>query len=125
MRSSVEHALAELGRRESPSADDGWMLVPADHPVLSAVVLDTLIEHWNRRQCLIMVPTFDGRRGHPTFFRWKLADEVAALPPGRGLNELLKGRHQQEVCELPVDDRAVLTDLDTPADYEALRKQWE
>ena len=124
MRSSVEQALAEIRREQSPTPDDGWMLVPGDHPMLSTTVFDTLIEHWNRHECLILVPTCKARRGHPTFFRWKLVDEAAALPRDRGLNELLRVHHQ-EICELPIDDRAVLTDLDTPADYEALRSQRE
>lgn len=119
MRSSVEHALAEIRRRYSPTPDDGWILVPADHPMLEPAVLDQLIEHWSRSDCSILVPTHESRRGHPTFFRWSLAEEVPLIPPDQGINWLLK-THSAEVAEVAVDDPAILIDLDTPEDYQSL-----
>jgi len=124
MRASVECALDAIRRRHSPGPDDGWMLIPADHPVLDEEPLDLLIDCWKSSDDLILVPTYQNRRGHPTFFRWKLADEVAALPPDCGLNTLLKN-HSDEVAELPVDHPGVITDLDTPGDYERLKRRWD
>ena len=124
MRTSVQHALDAIRARFAPGPDDGWMLIPADHPVLDEELLDLLIDCWERNDDLILVPTYQSRRGHPTFFRWKLADEVAALPADRGLNTLLE-IHSEEVAELPVDHPGVVTDLDTPGDYERLQRQWE
>ena len=49
---------------------------------------------------------------------------MAALPAETGLN-LLVQNHADEVVELPVDDPAVLTDLDTPADYDLLLARWQ
>ncbi len=124
MRSSVQYALQEIQRRHAPGPDEGWMLIPADHPVLEAEVLDSLIDCWQKSDNLILVPTYQQQRGHPTFFRWKLASEVFSLPPEKGLNELLKS-HADEVAEFPQDNPAVLTDLDTPEDYRALCKRWK
>jgi len=123
MRKSVEHALDEIGRQHSPDPDDGWLLLPADHPMLEPGVLDVLIRRWNERDDRILVPTHGGRRGHPTFFRWELAGEVPQIPPSQGLNELLE-THRNEVVEFAIDDPAVVTDLDTPDDYEALVRRW-
>jgi len=80
MRSSVQYALEEIQRRYSPGPDEGWMLIPADHPVLVAEVLDHLIDYWQHSDDLIFVPTYQQQRGHPTFFRWKLTSEVFSLP---------------------------------------------
>ncbi len=123
MRDSVEIALSEIRRRYNPAPDDGWLLVPADHPTLDPGVLDELQERWDQDDCQILVPAFNQRRGHPTFFRWRFADKVAAIPSDRGLNWLLQ-EHADEVSELPVDRPSVITDLDTPHDYERLLQQW-
>ncbi|MGH7200841.1 MAG: nucleotidyltransferase family protein [Planctomycetaceae bacterium] len=123
MRTSVEHGLNAVRDRFSPDADDVWMLVPADHPVLEPMVVDALVSEWQRRRADVLVPTYRGRRGHPTLFRWSLADAVAGIPPGEGLNRLTRGG-RFDVAELPIDDPAILTDLDTPEDYETLRRRW-
>ena len=144
MRTSVEHALHYLreldvwgtcsassnpdSRSESatlaaPQPDDGWLLAPADHPVLNADLIRDVLRGWRQSSAGILVPTFQGRRGHPTIFRWRLADAVVESPPDRGLNELLL-RHSAEVEEIPVDDPCILTDLDTPADLAALRQRF-
>jgi molybdenum cofactor cytidylyltransferase len=119
MRSSVQCGLEFLEERFVPAADDGWLLIPADHPVLEPAVLDQLLRRWSRGDCRILVPTFAGRRGHPTLFRWELAAQVEQLPADQGLNRLVR-EHAAEVVELPVEQSSILLDLDTPEDYAAL-----
>jgi molybdenum cofactor cytidylyltransferase len=122
MRASVECGLAEIERRHAPAGRDGWILIPADHPLLVDSVLETLIAEWSRRDCEILVPTYRGRRGHPTIFRWNLVAAVRALPHDCGLNRLLDGR-AADVCQIAIDHPSVVADIDTPEDYEKLRKQ--
>lgn len=119
MRRSVEHALTAVRSQYRPGPDDGWLLIPGDHPLLEPSVLDALTAEWKRCQTPILVPTFEGRRGHPTLFAWSLAEEVFSLPADVGLNGLLQ-RHPEDVHELAVEEPSVLWDLDTPADYQAL-----
>jgi molybdenum cofactor cytidylyltransferase len=122
MRASVQAALDEIARKHSPSDEDGWLLVPADHPVLWAEVIELMQRRFDRGDCRILVPTCEGRRGHPTIFGWELTKEVADLPTDVGLNTLLR-IHADDVVELPVDDPRILIDLDTPEDYRKLRDQ--
>jgi molybdenum cofactor cytidylyltransferase len=123
MRQSVELALAAIRENHSPKPEDGWLLVPADHPVLSAGVVDELIAAWQRATAEILVPTCQNRRGHPTVFSWTLADAVANIPIDQGLNWLV--RHSgASVQEIAVEDPAIFTDLDTPEDYERLKRSF-
>lgn len=124
MRASVVCALAAIRERFAPQGDDCWMLVPADHPCLDRNVLQQLVEFWHRKSPQILVPTHRGRRGHPTLFRWSLAVEVDRLPAETGLNTLLR-QHAAAVVELEVDAPGILTDLDTPADYERLCREFD
>jgi molybdenum cofactor cytidylyltransferase len=124
MRSSVQHALDAIRATHAPTDDDGWLLVPADHPLLVGDVLARLIEAWNASDAPILIPRCDDRRGHPTFFRRSLADEVATIPCDKGLNELVRW-HNNDISEIPVEDRSVLYDLDTPEDYEAMQARFQ
>lgn len=124
MRSSVQYGLEYLRDEFSPADKDGWLLMPADHPLLNRELLLRLIHNWQETTADILVPTFEGKRGHPTFFRWSLAEAVFQLPADCGLNVLLR-QFAETVQEVPLPDRAVLTDLDTPDDWERLQRSVE
>ena len=120
MRATVEHGLSWLEDRHQPHADDSWLLVPADHPTLRPTIVRQLLAARNAYQdASILIPTHQGRRGHPTLIAWKHVPGIRALPPHLGLNAYLR-QHAAETLELPVDDPDILLDLDTPADYERL-----
>lgn len=115
MRDTVEIALRHVRAAFAPDPHDGWLLVPADHPLLGREVLDGLCRAWRESAAEILIPACQGRRGHPTFFRWHLADEVFALPADVGLNRLVAARAERVVTWDTPDD-SILADLDTPED---------
>jgi molybdenum cofactor cytidylyltransferase len=121
MRQTVEAGLTWLEQRFHPHPDDDWLLVPGDHPSLDPDVVRRLraarSEHPDRS---VFVPTFEGRRGHPTLIGWKHVAGIRAHPWGQGLNTYLRGQGN-DVMEVAVTNAAVLCDLDTPEDYERLR----
>ena len=72
----------------------------------------------------VMLPVFGGRRGHPTLFDWSLAAQVPNIPPDCGLNWLVNNVADC-IREVAVNDDSILLDLDTPADFEAVRLRIE
>jgi molybdenum cofactor cytidylyltransferase len=123
MRATVEHGLRRLERRFSPRPEDGWLLVPADHPTLDpSVVRQLLAARAARPDCSVVLPTHEGRRGHPALIAWRHVAGLRALPPGQGLNVYLR-QQMGETLEVPVPTAEVLCDLDTPADYERLARR--
>jgi molybdenum cofactor cytidylyltransferase len=124
MRVTVEAGLAFL-EDSHPNPDEPWLLVPADHPVLDAALVRRLIGEFARRpDCSIAVPTFEGKRGHPALVRWKHWPRIRDFDPTLGLNAYLRTL-ANETLEVPVDSPDVLLDLDTPEDYERLRKRFD
>jgi molybdenum cofactor cytidylyltransferase len=120
MRQSVEHALRYIEQQFHPRPEEGWLLAPADHPLLEAAVVGRLICEWRASPGRIVVPIHRGRRGHPALFPFALAAEVFRLPADQGLNRLVQ-LHASLVWQVEVDSPSVLADLDTPEDYERLR----
>jgi molybdenum cofactor cytidylyltransferase len=120
MRATIEAGLQHIATIFGPTRDDAWLLCPADHPVLDAnVVIKMWDEYRARPECSIAVPTFNGRRGHPTIISWRHAEQIHAFPREFGLNKYLR-QFAAETLELPVNSSDVLIDLDTPEDYEWL-----
>lgn len=120
MRTSVEIALEEIGRRYQPTDSDAWLLIPADHPLLSSDLLRELLAVWDEQRPEILVPSYRGRRGHPTLFRWSTVAAIRGIPADQGLNWLLR-QEPERVVEWPCDFPEATFDLDTPEDYERLR----
>lgn len=116
MRDSVEIGLRAIRQRFTPTDDEGWLLIPADHPLLKAEVLDGLLKLWSMRDCEALMPTFNHKRGHPTLLNWSLAARVEQLPRDVGVNALLRSPATR-VNEWPTGCESVLADLDTPEDY--------
>jgi molybdenum cofactor cytidylyltransferase len=124
MRATVEHGLRWLEDHLHPRPDDAWLLAPADHPALDADVVRQLCVSYSREPGqTILVPTYGGRRGHPTLIEWRHVPGIRALPAGQGIDAYLRA-HAEETLELPVASAGVLCDLDTPEDYERLRRVW-
>jgi molybdenum cofactor cytidylyltransferase len=122
MRETVEHGLRWLEQRFQPQPDDAWLLAPADHPALDASVVPQLESAYTAHpQFSIVIPTYRGRRGHPTLFAWKHVAALRAYPAELGLNTYVR-QHAAETLEVPVDSASVLWDMDTPEDYQWLRQ---
>jgi len=124
MRATVEAGLRWLEERFAPRPENAWLLAPADHPTLEPdVVRQLLAARAAHPESSIFIPTFRGERGHPALIAWKHVAAMRGLPGGQGLNVYLR-QQIGETLELPVDTDAVLCDLDTPEDYERLRRKW-
>lgn len=122
MRATVERGWAWWEQHAEMKDDDAWYLVPADHPVLeSAIVACLETELVRHPEASIVVPTFQGRRGHPALLSWRHAAGMRALPAGVGLNVYLR-QHADQTREVQVDTAGVLLDLDTPEDYQRLAR---
>jgi molybdenum cofactor cytidylyltransferase len=120
MRATVEVGLGWLELHFQPGPSDAWLLAPADHPTLDAGVVSVVREAYlAQADKTIVVPTYEGKRGHPTLLAWKHVQGVRAHPPGHGLNTYLR-QYQSETLQLPVANPAILCDLDTPEDYARL-----
>jgi len=121
MRTSVEHAITSIRTRHSPQPGDGWMLIPADHPVLDGRVLNDLIAAWQTTDEDILIPQHGDQNGHPTFFRWALTERLNEIPEDCGLN-WLRTAPGIRIRKLPVDSDSILLDLDTPDDYKRIQQ---
>jgi len=106
----------QCGFRQLPLEAEAALIFLADQPRIKPQVAETLVKAFRSSGQGIVVPVHGGRRGHPLLLSTRYRTEVESLDPGIGLRQLLD-RHPEEILEVPVDDPAILRDLDTPEDY--------
>jgi molybdenum cofactor cytidylyltransferase len=103
------------GIRELPDDCDGILVALGDQPSITPELIAHLIQAFAHHP--IIVPTYQGKRGHPLLFAKSFADEVLTQFDDVGLRGLLAA-HAEEVFELPAACPAILHDIDDPADYQ-------
>ena len=118
MKASLGYGLAHIEQQFQPSADDAWLVAPADMPGLSPRIIDTLLAEFAAHPGPPIIPTLGGRRGHPVLLPWSLAAELRELPASAGLNALIE---RSQPILLPCDHVAAaaagaFADIDTPED---------
>ncbi len=92
---------------------DGIVLCPVDHPLVSARLVGELIERFYEEKKAIVLPTFNGRRGHPVIFSNALFGELLAAPADKGARSVVWA-HAAEVLEVPTDEEGVVLNLNDP-----------
>jgi molybdenum cofactor cytidylyltransferase len=110
-----------LGYQAMQPRSAGGLVYPVDHPLVQAETIKRLAAAALEAPDRIVIPCFQERRGHPTFFPRALLAEICQ---GFTLREII-GRHPQKVTHLPVADEGVILEMDTPADYQKICRRLE
>ena len=115
LSSSLRRGLAAL-----PEDIDGVLVCLGDMPRITPAIVNRLIAAFNPTEGrAICVPTWQGKRGNPVLFGRRFFAEMQAVAGDTGARALI-GEHAEAVCEVPMDDDAVLLDIDTPEALAAL-----
>jgi molybdenum cofactor cytidylyltransferase len=94
----------------------------ADHPAVTTDAIKFVIETHAREGARFVVPTWQGRGGHPVLVDLAYREELLRLNETRGLRGLLEA-HAAEVSRVEVDCPYVARDMDTWEDYRALHAE--
>jgi len=105
-----------------PKSAKAAMVFLGDQPGISPDVIHRVKEAWRKSKKPIVIPTFNGRRGHPVLIETKFTDEINQLDGNIGLKQLMNN-HASEIYEVPCDDSEILYDIDTPSDYKNALKR--
>ena len=107
----------QAGMRMADTNVHGYFICLGDQPEVSACVIERVLESAHGRAGII-IPTTDGKRGHPIFIHRRYAEQILRLDSATtGLNSVTRS-NEHDTLEIPVEDSLILLDMDTPADYE-------
>ncbi len=92
----------------------GALIWPVDHPFVSLKSIFAIVEAYRRTRAHIVLPTYNGRRGHPTFFDRVVWGELMTVESG-GAQTVVRAVRDR-VHEVPTVDPGILQDIDTRSD---------
>jgi len=95
-------------------SSDGFVIALADMPYIDSKTAAAIASKLSEGASIV-VPTYQGKRGHPVGFSAKFRAELENLHGDEGARSILK-RYQEEITFLECDDSGILADIDTPAD---------
>lgn len=93
-----------------------------DQPQIGADVINRVIETYEAAHTMIVIPTHEGRKGHPILLDLSLKEDILAMDPETGLREVIRA-HSNKVSRVEVSDPAVLEDCDSPDDYKRMLRR--
>jgi molybdenum cofactor cytidylyltransferase len=107
----------QAGLRALPSETDAAMIVLADQPFVASQTLDLLIDEYQRTRPSVVIPTFNGFRGNPVIVDKSLFAEMMGIRGDVGCRAIF-GDHAETILKVSVNDRGVVTDIDTMEDLQ-------
>jgi len=106
--SSIHAALRSL-----PAGTEGMLLCPVDHPLVSATLVNNLIVTFLETRAPVVLPTFEGRRGHPVIFSAAVYDELLRAPLETGARAVVWA-HKNELQEVSTTEEGCVLNLNDP-----------
>jgi molybdenum cofactor cytidylyltransferase len=106
----------QAGLRQLSDDAPAVLVAPVDHPLFSPLTVKVLITGFMETNAPLVVPAFEGRRGHPVLFSRQLFPELLEETLPEGARTVVR-RYLDERLQLPVDDPGILANIDTPEEY--------
>ncbi len=94
----------------------GFLMVLVDHPLVKASTYRALYTQGQKTPDNIVIPTYNGQRGHPVYFGRRYFKDLLEAPLSLGARVVVN-KYAQEIHLMAVEDAGILKDIDTPADY--------
>jgi molybdenum cofactor cytidylyltransferase len=118
MSSSVK-----CGVMNAPASAEAFMLLLGDQPFISPAIINRVLAEYQKSKYGIVIPVYNGKRGHPVIFAAKYKQELLAIAD-QGAKTVVNN-HLRDILEVPLDVPEILTDIDTPQDYQKAKAQAE
>lgn len=105
-----------VGLESVADSCNGVMICLADQPLIDKESYRQLLKQHAETPEKILIPMFEGQKGHPTIFPRRLLQD---FPQGMTLRDVVYG-NPLHVRLTDVADPGVVLDMDTPTDYQAM-----
>ena len=101
---------------------EGVLVWHVDRPHVAIATIETMLDRFRQGPQPIVVPSYQGRRGHPAVFGRAVFEELLSGPEDQGARAVVRS-DPSRVAVVPVDDPAVTEDIDTPEAYKGLLRR--
>lgn len=110
------HSSVISGVKALPPEAKAVLIFLGDQPFIPAKAIETVVAAWRSSGKGIVIPLFEGKRGHPPLYDLKYREELLNLDPAQGLRSVAK-KFQEDICEVETFCPEIVRDIDTKNDY--------
>ena len=110
------------GVERLPGGAGAVLIGLVDQPAVPPEAVREIVAAHVETGARLIIPTWEGRGGHPVLVDLAFREELLRLVPRRGLRALFEAR-RAEVLRLPAASPYVARDADTWEDYRALYEE--
>jgi len=107
------------GLEKVSSVCDAAMFLLGDQPLVTAEIINRLINAFETANALITIPCCNGKRGNPVIIARPLFHNLTSLSADTGARAVFEV-FRESIYHVPISDTAILFDVDTMEDYERL-----
>lgn len=111
------HLSVIAGVKALPKEAEAVLVFLGDQPFIPPKAVITVVEAWKTSGKGIVIPLFEGRRGHPPLYDLKYRNELENLNPEAGLRFVAQ-KFQDDIHEVETFCPEIVRDIDTKSDYE-------
>jgi len=114
----------QCGINATSKNTDAFLIGLVDQPFVKVDAIRMILKHFEECGKGIVIPSYNGKRGHPIIIDAKYRDEIFHLDPSVGLRQLVY-RHENDLAYVDVPSDEVIRDMDYPEDYKRELKRGE
>jgi molybdenum cofactor cytidylyltransferase len=111
MLSSIQAGIAALGPEVRAA-----LIALGDQPQIEIEVVRKVLHSYQEEGAVLIIPSYEMRRGHPMLLDRSLWVELRALQPPQTIRDLVQA-HASQIFYVTVQSASILQDVDTPDDY--------
>ena len=104
------------GFKNLPLDIEAVLVFQGDQPLISPALINSLIREYRSSGKGIVIPVYDGKRGHPLLLDHRYREQIDKLDPDEGLRSITS-LYPGDILEVNTDDQGILLDFDTYDDY--------
>ncbi len=110
------HTSVISGVKSLPVNAGATLIFLGDQPFIPVNAVQKVVEAWKNSEKGIVIPLFNGKRGHPPLYDLKYRDELSNLDPEVGLKSVAR-KFQEDIFEVETFCPEIVRDIDTKSDY--------
>ncbi len=105
------------GIKNLPEETEAVLVCLVDHPFITKEFVNQIVKTFKERKSPIIVPVYQGKRGHPVLFSKSLFKELLEAPEDKGARYVVYS-NEKNVFKLETSEKGILIGINTPEDYQ-------
>lgn len=104
------------GLESTPPETEAVLLCLVDSPFITSDTVNHVVDRFRETNAPIVIPTFHGKRGHPSLFAHAVFEQLRKAPPEEGARYVVRA-NEDRIVEVEVPENAIVVGMNTPEDY--------